>query len=167
MAAEAVVFGLLVTVYFYLRTRIGFPPFSVSGNYSLTFPLVNTLVLMLSAVFAWRSVKAIEVGKSRTSQNWIWATLVLSLVFVIGQIVEYQHTGFHVSDAAFGGVFFALMAFHALHVLGGGFFLAINALRIRAGDFDKSHYAPVAAGAWFWYFVCLVWLVLFAVLFLA
>jgi cytochrome c oxidase subunit 3 len=63
-------------------------------------------------------------------------------------------------------VFFALMGFHALHLLAGMVILVICLIRAGLGDFTPSRHEAVTLGAWFWTFVVVVWLVLFAALFL-
>lgn len=166
LAAESVFFGSLVMVYFYLRSRVGYPPFEAGGLYHLSVPLANTAILLFSSLCAWASTRHMAKGNTRAAEGWTWAALALGLVFIAGQVLEFQNSGFQISDAAYGGVFFALMGFHALHVIGGGVFLAINAWRLAAGDFSVEEHAALSAGAWFWYYVFLVWLVLFSVLFL-
>jgi len=93
-------------------------------------------------------------------------TLLLGLIFVTGQVYEFSHAGLRIDDQTFGGVFFTLMGFHAVHVLGGVVFLALNYVRARLGDFSSNRYEAVELGNLFWYYVAAIWLVLFAVLYL-
>jgi cytochrome c oxidase subunit 3 len=58
------------------------------------------------------------------------------------------------------------MGFHGLHVLAGVGFLIINLARTRLGDFSPTRYEAVELGTWFWYYVTVVWIVLFAALYL-
>jgi heme/copper-type cytochrome/quinol oxidase subunit 3 len=90
----------------------------------------------------------------------------MGLLFVAGQFYEFTRSGLQVSGQVIGAVFFALMTFHALHVLAGIFLLVFNLARSRMGDFSSTRYEPVIISAWFWYYVCAVWLVLFGALYL-
>ena len=90
----------------------------------------------------------------------------MGLLFVSGQFYEFTRSGLQVRGQVIGALFFALMTFHALHVLAGVFLLALNLLRSRLGDFSPHQHEAVLIGAWFWYYVCAVWLVLFGALYL-
>ena len=83
-----------------------------------------------------------------------------------GQIIEFNHAGLHIDDQAFGGVFFTLIGFHALHLLAGVFFLGLNLIRANLGDFSGERYEAVELGSWFWYYVTAVWVVLFMALYI-
>jgi cytochrome c oxidase subunit 3 len=93
-------------------------------------------------------------------------TVMLGLVFVAGQVYDFTRSGMSVGDAAFGGYFFALITFHALHVVAGMILLALNLLRSYWGDFTARSHEAVTLGAWFWFYVTGVWLVLYAALYL-
>ena len=90
----------------------------------------------------------------------------MGLIFIIGQFYDFSNAGLQVNDPSFGGVFFTLMGFHAVHVLAGVVFLALNYARANWGDFSSTRYEAVELGNWFWYYVTGVWLVLFVVLYL-
>jgi cytochrome c oxidase subunit 3 len=164
LAAESVFFVTALVAYAALRDQ-------VNWNLPHTFirliiPLANTAVLLISAVLAGLSIRLIRRGKEDALRNTLLITLSLGLVFVAGQIYEFSRAGLHIDDASFGGVFFTLMGFHAVHVLAGVVFLALNLIRANLGDFTAEHYEPVELGAWFWYYVTAVWAVLFAALYL-
>ena len=130
----------------------------------MTLAGANTLILLLSAV----CVRAASAPSTRTALRlpWLAVTMGLGAVFIGGQIYDFAHLGMHVNDAAFGGVFFALMGFHALHVLAGMAILGINLVRLKLGDFDSGRSDAMEVGALFWYYVTAVWIVLFAALYL-
>ena len=166
LAAEAVFFGTLILSCLYLRVGQYDWPFNHPTLSQLTIPALNTAILLLSGVSAWGSERAILGAREGRLRLGLIVTLLLGLVFVAGQVFEFNRAGMRPSDQAFGGVFFALMGFHALHVLAGIVILAINLVRAFAGDFSPARHMAVSLGSWFWYFVVAVWLVLFAALFL-
>jgi cytochrome c oxidase subunit 3 len=130
------------------------------------FPAVNTLLLVVSSLTAALGKRAIAHGQHTALRRWSGITLLLGLVFVFGQVYDFTHSGMSPSDAAFGGVFFALIGFHALHVLAGVVILGLIELRALLGDFSEHNYTLVEIGTWFWYFVTGIWLVLFTSLYL-
>lgn len=164
LASESVFFATLLAAYVALRGQGGW---SVEHTFArLQVPLLNTSILLLSTLSAWRGAGAIRAGKVSVLQGWLAVTLLLGLIFVVGQAYEFSHAGLHIDDQAFGGVFFTLMGFHALHVLGGGFFLLLVFIRSRMGDFSASRHDVVELATWFWYYVAAVWIVLFAALYI-
>jgi heme/copper-type cytochrome/quinol oxidase subunit 3 len=166
VAAESVFFGTLILSYLFLRAGQPNWPFNQPSPAQLLVPSLNTLILMLSGVAAWASERAILSGKDSRLKLALTLTIVLGAIFIGGQVLEFARTGMHPSDQAFGGVFFALMGFHALHLLAGMVVLVICLARAGLGDFTPARHEAVTLGAWFWYFVVVVWLVLFTALFL-
>ena len=52
--------------------------------------------------------------------------------------------------------------FHGFHVIVGTIFLAVCLWRGKLGHFTKDHHFGFEAAAWYWHFVDVVWLFLFA-----
>jgi cytochrome c oxidase subunit III len=164
LGPESVFFITLMVAYAALREQVSWNiPHSLER---LTIPLVNTAILLTSAMVAWWLLKAIRQGRQFALKAGLVLTLLLGVIFVAGQIYEFSHAGLRIDDEAFGGVFFTLLGFHAIHVLAGVVFLAINLMRAWMGDFTARRHEPVELGTWFWYYVTAVWLVLFIALYL-
>lgn len=166
IASESAFFGTLLMSYLYLRTGQASWPFMHPTLPRLVVPIVNTAILVVSTVIAWMALSAARRNDTPALKRWLFISLALGLVFLAGQVFEFTRTGMRPNDLAFGGVFFALMFFHGLHVLGGGVFNGINLYRAELGDFDGGEYAVVEAGVWFWTYVLVVWLMLAAALYL-
>jgi cytochrome c oxidase subunit III len=166
LGAETVLFGTLVMTYLFLRSGGSNMHFSHPKPLDLIVASLNTLVLLASAAIARRAQQAIGQGHvDRLKKNIIFA-LALGAMFIIGQIFEFEHAGMRIGDMSFGGVFFALVSFHALHVLAGMSVLGLNLVRAKLGDFTAARHVAVTAGTWFWYYVTGIWIVLFTVLYL-
>ena len=164
LGTESVFFITLLVAYAALRDEVTWNvPHTLSR---LALPLLNTAVLLVSVIAARSSNIAIRNDKQAALQNNLLIALLMGLLFVAGQVYEFSHAGMRISDASFGGVFFTLMGFHAIHVLAGVVFLFLNYIRARLGDFSVERYEAVELGVWFWYYVAAVWLVLFAALYL-
>jgi cytochrome c oxidase subunit 3 len=166
LGSETIFFGTLLAAYMYLRADVSSWPLTHAPFTRLAVPAANTLLLLLSSLAAWLGLRAIRRGNSRGLGAWLLISLALGLTFIGGQIFEYLRSGMQPADMAFGGVFFALMGFHGMHLLAGEIVQAIVWLRSRAGDFSAARYTAVEMGAWFWFYVTGVWVVLFAVLYL-
>jgi cytochrome c oxidase subunit 3 len=166
LATESVFFGTLLMVYLAMRQDQANWPFMNATLSQLVVPVANTVILALSALLVYRSVRAIQRGVVSALKTSLEVAFALGLIFVAGQIFEFNRSGLQPNDPAFGGVFFALIGFHALHVLAGLVVIAVNSVRARLGDFSAHQYLAVEIGAWFWYYVVGVWLLLFTALYL-
>ena len=166
LGAEAALFATLVMSYLYLRTGGSNTPFTRVGSADVVIASLNTVILLASAVFVARAARAIAAGRVEGLKTDLAITLVLGSVFIIGQAVEFNHSGMRIDDLAYGGASFALISFHALHLIAGMTVLALNLARAQAGDFSAQRHVAITVGAWFWYFVVAVWVVLFCVLFI-
>jgi cytochrome c oxidase subunit 3 len=161
LASESTLFGTLLMAYLYLRTGASRAAFTPVAGSDIAIAAANTGILLLSAWIVGQAVIAIQRGDRRGLVRRLLITLALGLVFVGGQVFEFNRSGMAPDDPSFGGVYFALMGFHALHVLAGIVVLAVNSVRARLGDFTARRHTAVKVGAWFWYYVTAVWVVLF------
>jgi cytochrome c oxidase subunit 3 len=134
-------------------------------------PLINTLILLLSGcAVTWAHHALIHGGNRRDVEAGLGIGIGLGVIFTILQAYEYWYLTVK-RDWGFGGdVFFAnfFMAtgFHGLHVIIGTIFLAVCWFRVRAGHFTAERHVGFEAAAWYWHFVDVVWLFLFAAIYL-
>ena len=138
-----------------------------SANFSHTFdpwglPLVNTLILLTSgATVTWAHHSLLETN--RTGLIWgLVLTIALGLTFTTLQAVEYAHAGFTFAGHIYGSTFFMATGFHGAHVIIGTLFLIVCLFRALAGHFTPKQHFGFEAAAWYWHFVDVVWLFLFA-----
>jgi cytochrome c oxidase subunit 3 len=166
LGSETAFFGMLLAAYLFLRSDLGSWQLTQASLARLAIPGANTLLLLMSAATAGLGQRAIHRGKANRLQAWIGITLLLGIIFVAGQVYEFTSAGMSPSDQSFGGVFFTLMGFHALHLIAGCVVLALVLIRTRLGDFTLRKHVAVDIGVWFWFYVVAVWVVLFSALYL-
>jgi cytochrome c oxidase subunit III len=166
LGSETVFFGMLIAAYLYLRASEADWPFGQPHLAQIGIPAANTLILLASALTAALAGRSIRKGDQAWLARWLAITLGLGLVFIAGQVFEYVRSGMTPSDQAFGGVFFTLMGFHALHMLAGAVVVGLALTRARQGDFTARRHVAIDVGTGFWYYVVGVWVVLFSVLYL-
>ena len=125
-------------------------------------PLVNTLILLLSGVTVTWAHHAL-LHDDRRGLIWgLLCTVLLGALFTYFQVVEYGHAAFSYSGHIYGATFFMATGFHGAHVLIGTIFLAVCLARALSGHFTKEKHFGFEAAAWYWHFVDVVWLFLFA-----
>jgi heme/copper-type cytochrome/quinol oxidase subunit 3 len=166
LGSETVFFGTMISAYLYLRASQPSWPFGHALLAQFGLPVINTLVLLVSAATAALAARSVRKDDRTGLLVWLQVTLVLGLAFIGLQAFEYINSGMTPSDQAFGGVFFTLMGFHALHMVAGVVILALVLARAQGGDFSKRRHTAVDIGTWFWYYVVAVWVVIFSVLYL-
>ena len=89
-------------------------------------------------------------------------TVFLGICFTSVQAWEYSHAPFHFTDGIYPSTFFMATGFHGFHVIIGTTFLIVCLCRAWAGHFKPDHHFGFEAAAWYWHFVDVVWLFLFA-----
>jgi len=125
-------------------------------------PLVNTLILLLSGTtVTWAHHSLLENDR----KGLIWGlalTVCLGVTFTLLQAYEYGHAAFNYSGHIYGATFFMATGFHGAHVIIGTIFLFVCLLRALKGHFTPKQHFGFEAAAWYWHFVDVVWLFLFA-----
>jgi cytochrome c oxidase subunit III len=125
-------------------------------------PLVNTLILLLSGVtVTWAHHALLENKRDQLVWGLI-CTVVLGAMFTLCQAYEYGHAGFTFAGNIYGSTFFMATGFHGAHVIIGTIFLTVCLIRAISGDFTPKQHFGFEAAAWYWHFVDVVWLFLFA-----
>ena len=78
------------------------------------------------------------------------------------QAYEYSAAQFTFDGSLYGASFFMATGFHGAHVLIGTIFLLVCLIRILLGGMSAKKHFGFEAAAWYWHFVDVVWLFLFA-----
>jgi cytochrome c oxidase subunit 3 len=97
---------------------------------------------------------------------WIVGTFVLGLGFVALQLTDYLRLDFKVSTNAYGTMYWTMTGLHGLHVLAGLILMLVVLGRIAQGAYRDGRLDGAHAIAYYWHFVDVVWIALFATLFL-
>ncbi|NNU17588.1 cytochrome c oxidase subunit 3 [Parvularcula sp. ZS-1/3] len=146
------------------------PPRGVEPLSPWQLPLVNTIILLLSGTTVTWAHHALQVG-DRDGFKWgMYATVFLGAIFSFFQGVEYYEAIagdlFKFSGSTiYGSSFFMATGFHGFHVLVGTIFLAVCMVRGLSGQFTRKRHFGFEAAAWYWHFVDVVWLFLFAAIY--
>ncbi|MGC2395650.1 MAG: cytochrome c oxidase subunit 3 [Rhodomicrobium sp.] len=144
------------------------PPIpTADGAFRHTFdpwelPLFNTLVLLTSATTVTWAHHSLMNGNRRGLILGLILTICLGLLFTACQAYEYGHAGFTFAGHVYGSTFFMATGFHGAHVIIGTIFLTVILYQAIAGHFTAERHFGFEAAAWYWHFVDVVWLFLFA-----
>jgi cytochrome c oxidase subunit 3 len=169
LASELMFFAGLFAMYFTARARstTGWPqpPTQLHVGYALAF----TLILVVSSITCQFGVFAAEQGNVYGLRRWFTITFVLGLAFVLGQANEYRNLvgeGTKINSSQYGSVFYLTTGFHALHVIGGLVAFVFLLIRSTMGRFTPAQATSAIVVSYYWHFVDVVWIGLFATIYL-
>ena len=165
-------FAALFAMYFTLRSVMGAEYWTEKSDLlNLPFALTNTTILVLSSLTCQLGVFAAERGDVKKLRSWFVITFAMGSVFIGGQIFEYaelvKHEGLSLSSDPYGSVFYLTTGFHGLHVAAGLFaFLFVLGRTYMARRFTHHQATAAIVVSYYWHFVDVVWIGLFATIYL-
>jgi len=141
--------------------------FTTMGPWPL--PTINTALLLTSGITLTIAHHALIANQRSKTIFWMWATVLLGIVFLFVQGYEYAHAykdlNLKLSSGIFGSTFFMLTGFHGFHVFVGMLMLLFITLRLQKGHFTPERHFGFEGAAWYWHFVDVVWLGLYIVVY--
>ena len=165
LASELMFFGGLFASYFTIRAATAvWPPPGVDLD-ALRAGLF-TAVLVASSGTMQMGARELEHGNRRVARGWILLTIGLGSVFLLNQYLEWKGLSFSVSTDAYGSLFYLMTGFHGLHVLLGLIGMGGLLVRIHGPGPDPGDRYAVQAITYYWHFVDVVWVALFATLYI-
>jgi cytochrome c oxidase subunit 3 len=188
IATVSMVFVSLTSAYV---VRRGLPTFDDStrtyfrdwGTVQLPWVLlfINTAILLVSsltmegarrqiarsaALAPVRSIPGVSLGEERNFP-WLGVTVVLGLGFLVGQWMawgELKSRGFLVSTNPDSSFVYLLTAAHAVHLAGGIIALLWAGITSLLHKPIEGRRIVVDVGAWYWHFMAVLWIYVFALL---
>lgn len=137
------------------------PPAAISTISTYTLPLTNTVFLLTSGASVTWAHHALLARAKRHSLVGLLFTLILAIMFMTLQSIEYVKAPFNISDGIYGSCFYMTTGFHGFHVFIGTVALLVSFIRIVLNHFTKEHHFGFESAIWYWHFVDVVWLFLF------
>jgi cytochrome c oxidase subunit III len=165
LASELLFFGGLFAAYFNLRAETSpWPPEGV--ELEVVAATIGTLLLVASSFTLRAGVVAGGRSRLRAMRGWTIVTIVLGGAFLGIQLFDWLHLDFGVSSHAYGTMFYAMTGFHGLHVLAGLLLMLVVLGRSVQGAYRDGNVESAEAVAYYWHFVDVVWIALYATIFL-
>jgi cytochrome c oxidase subunit 3 len=138
------------------------PPKGIETFSPWHLPLLNTLILLTSGTTVTWAHYALLQNDRQGLKTGLLLTIMLGVLFTSVQAFEYSHAAFGFKGNIYGATFFMATGFHGAHVIIGTIFLAVCLLRVYKGHFSPQQHLGFEFAAWYWHFVDVVWLFLFA-----
>jgi cytochrome c oxidase subunit 3 len=171
LSSELMFFAALFAMYFTIRSVSPELWASEPKLLNIPFSTLNTTVLVLSSVTCQLGVFAAEKGDVVGLRRWFVITFLMGSFFIGGQVYEYaslvHNDGLTISSNAYGSVFFLTTGFHGLHVTGGLIaFLMVLGRTFSSKRFTHGQATTAIVVSYYWHFVDVVWIGLFATIYL-
>ncbi|WP_308196045.1 aa3-type cytochrome oxidase subunit III [Nocardioides bruguierae] len=181
LSSELMFFAALFAAYFTIRSVSPELWAQSTEVLDVPFALVNTTILVLSSVTCQLGVFAAERGQVGRKgsllqvsgwglREWFLLTYVMGAVFVGGQAVEYANLvqeGLTIQASGYGSMFYLTTGFHGLHVTGGLLaFLLVLGRTYLARRFTHEQAVSAIVVSYYWHFVDVVWIGLFATIYI-
>ncbi len=181
LSSELMFFAALFASYFTIRAVS--PDLWAQNTALLNVPFasVNTTILVLSSLTCQMGVFAAERGqvgriggvfqvKGWGLREWFVLTYLMGAMFIAGQAFEYVslvHEGVTIPASSYGTMFYLTTGFHGLHVTGGLVaFLFVLGRTFLARKFTHEQAVSAIVTSYYWHFVDVVWIGLFATIYL-
>lgn len=168
--SEIVIFLSLFYTFFYFSIipdiHIGniWPPVGINIINFKSIPLLNTMLLFFSGIAITIGHYKIKEGDIIGSKRYIMYTMIIGIIFVGMQYIEYKYSEFNITDSVYSNIFYVLTGIHGLHVIIGIIFIYIAYIRIK--EYTNKHHMNYILSSIYWHFVDIVWLFLFAIIYI-
>ncbi len=181
LSSELMFFAALFAAYFTIRAVSPGLWLTETEKLNVPFSAVNTTVLVLSSVTCQLGVFAAERGQVGRAgsvfgvrgwglREWFCLTYLMGAIFVAGQALEYAELigeDVTIAASAYGSVFYLTTGFHGIHVAGGLVaFLFVLGRTLVARKFTHEQAVSAIVVSYYWHFVDVVWIGLFATIYL-
>ncbi|WP_446724927.1 aa3-type cytochrome oxidase subunit III [Nocardioides lacus] len=181
LSSELMFFAALFAAYYTIRAVSPDLWAQSTPHLNVPFASVNTTILVLSSFTCQWGVFAAERGQvGRTGslfnvakwglREWFVLTYLMGAIFIAGQATEYAsliQEGIKMNASGYGTVFYLTTGFHGLHVTGGLIaFLFVLGRTFVARRFTHEQAVSAIVVSYYWHFVDVVWIGLFATIYL-
>jgi heme/copper-type cytochrome/quinol oxidase subunit 3 len=168
LGSECLLFGGLISTYLLYHDR------SVSGPgpedvFDIPFTSVSSFVLLMSSLTMVLALSALQRGDEERNRLWLFTTAMLGSIFIAGQVYEFTsfyREGLGFTTNIFGSAFFTLTGFHGVHVTVGIIMLMSLLVMSLRGNLTPQQSETVEIVGLYWHFVDIVWILIFAIVYL-
>ena len=166
---DMLVFSLFFVTFMYYRGQDVALFQSSQAQLSQVFGALNTVFMLSSSWFVGMAVQAGRRNMSKDASALFLMAFVCGVGFLINKFFEYGEKishGVTLNTNDFFMYYYMFTGIHAMHVIIGMGVLLFAAKYSWQGGFDARKIKNLESSASFWHVVDLLWIVLFALLYL-
>ena len=166
--SDCILFATLFAVYAVLSNSFA-GAITPKELFNLNFVLSETALLLFSS-FTFGMAMLFANKKQMTGMiTWLVVTFLLGLGFLGMEIYEFYHfssEGATPQTSAYWSAFYALVATHGLHVMGGLIWMLVLFAHFKRDGFTEDNLIRLACLSLFWHFLDVIWICVFSVVYL-
>jgi heme/copper-type cytochrome/quinol oxidase subunit 3 len=167
ITTEAMIFGLLLSSYFFLRASSKQWPLGGIEVPKLQLAGIFSLVLWGSSVPIFWAEAAIKRGDVRRLRIGLLISFVMGAAFLGFTFHDFDELTFGWRTNAYGSIFYVIVGLHAFHVFVGLLMSVVVQIKAAQGKITAARHTTAEVFSLYWHFVDVVWLFVFPALFLS
>jgi nitric oxide reductase NorE protein len=164
---DLLIFGVYFVAYMYYRGQDHDLFLQSQARLNLDIGAINTLVLLTSSLFVALGTSAARAGKTADGVRLFAIAVACGAAFPLLKLFEYVPeitAGVTPGTNLFFMYYFVMTGLHLCHVMLGLVILSFIIRNLRGSA--KPNISFVETGATYWHMVDILWLILFALLYL-
>lgn len=133
--------------------------------------IISTMVIMLSSITFILAKKALKNNNKKVTMLWLFATLILGIVFIYNQFSGFQQIidlGYNFTGPTSNvtmSYIYLIAVVHILHVIVGLICLLVVIYNHFKQKYNPSKMLGFELAATFWHFIDILWIYLFLFLY--
>jgi nitric oxide reductase NorE protein len=163
---DLLIFGVYFVAYMYYRGQDPDLFLQSQARLNLDIGAINTVVLLTSSLFVALGTSAARAGKTADGVRFFGIALAFGVAFPVLKLFEYVPeitAGVTPGTNLFFMYYYVMTGMHLCHVLLGLVIMSFVIRNLRGPE--KPRISFVETGATYWHMVDVLWLVLFALLY--
>lgn len=164
---ETVVFGSLISSYFYLRSGESTWPLGGISRPELLLPSINALILFSSSIPIYIADRGIRNGNQQRLQIGLAIGFLLGLIFLTLKYIEYSSLDYNWTTNAYGSIVWTITGFHSAHVIALLLKTLVVGVLALKGYYNAERNVGIVTNGIYWHFVVAAWVPLFFTLYIS
>ncbi|MBT9585349.1 cytochrome c oxidase subunit 3 [bacterium] len=168
LASDCMFFGSLIATYLVYRGHSTSHPLP-EDIFDIPLTSTSSFVLLLSSWLMVLALSAVQKGNLWQFRLWTLGVAFFGSIFLGFQVYEFTHfvhAGLTLKQNLFGTTFFVLTGTHGCHVAIGVLWLMSLFFYSFIGGVTKERALDVEIAGLYWHFVDIVWILIFAAVYL-
>jgi len=146
-----------------VQRGISWPPRGIEPVNSIGLPLLNTFLLLSSRITL--TICHHQIKNNKNPIPLLILTILLGIIFLSTQVIEYRQSSFRMTDSIFGSVFYMGTGLHIAHVAFGTSWLLVNFLLLKNHFFTSERCHRLELSRVYWHLVDVIWLLLWLLIY--
>jgi len=166
IAIEGTAFALFIAAYLYLKWRVpNWPPGFAPPE--MRWGTLTTIIVLISVVpnaLTKRAAEKLDLARTRL---WLVVSFLFALAFCVVRALEFTTLNCWWDSNAYGSIVWTLLGLHTTHFVTDAIDTGVLAGIMFTGRVDANRFVDISENAFYYYFVIVSWLPLYAVIYLA